>query len=110
MTPANITALQALVQADPALAQQLQSAASNEAAAKLLAQAASQNGLAVDALAIADYLKTLPTAQMTDAELEGVAGGYDPVPIPLPHGMLDDDRRNSSAGRDPNEGRSQGMK
>ena len=82
MTPANITALQALVQADPALAQQLQSATTNEAATQLLAKAASQKGLAVDAHAIADYLKTSPTARMTDAELEGVAGGYDPVPIP----------------------------
>ena len=82
MTPANITALQALVQADPALAQQLQSAATSEAAAQLLAQAASQKGLAVDLQAIADYLKTSPTARMTDAELEAVAGGYDPVPLP----------------------------
>ena len=75
MTPANITALQALVQANPALAQQLQSAATNEAAAQLLAQAASQKGLALDAHTIADYLKTSSTARMTDAELEAVAGG-----------------------------------
>ena len=80
MTPANITALQALVKADPALAQQLQSAATNEAATQLLAKAASQKGLAVDAYAIADYLKTSPTAQMTDAELEAVAGGLRPLP------------------------------
>ena len=76
MTPANITALQALVKADPALAQQLQSATTNEAATQLLAKAASQKGLAVDAHAIADFLKTAPTAQMTDAELGAVAGGY----------------------------------
>ena len=75
MTPANITALQSLVQADPALAQQLQSAATNEAATQLLAKAASQNGLAVDTNVIADYLKTPQTARMTDAELEAVAGG-----------------------------------
>ena len=75
MTPANITALQALVKADPALAQQLQSVANNEAAAELLAQAASQKGLAVDANAIADCLKTPRTAEMTDDELEAVAGG-----------------------------------
>ena len=75
MTPANITALQALVKADPALAQQLQSVANNEAAAELLAQAASQKGLAVDAHAIADYLKTSQTAEISDAELETVAGG-----------------------------------
>ena len=74
MTPANITALQALVKADPALAQQLQSA-TNEVAAQLLTQAASQKGLALDAHAIADYMKTAQTAQMTDAELEAVAGG-----------------------------------
>ena len=79
MTPANITALQALVQADPALAQQLQSAETNENAAQLLAQAASQKGLAVDLQAIADYLKISPTERMTDAELEAVAGGTDPV-------------------------------
>ena len=75
MTPANITALQALVQADPALAQQLQSAATNEAAAQLLAKAASQKGLAVDAGTIADYLKTTKTAEVSDAELEALAGG-----------------------------------
>ena len=82
MTSANTAVLQALVQADPALAQQLQSATTNEAATQLLAKAASQKGLAVDAQAIADYLKTSQGASMTDAELEGVAGGYDPVPIP----------------------------
>ena len=86
MTPANITALQALVQADPALAQQLQSATTNEAAAELLAKAASQKGLAVAAHAIADYLKISQAAEITDDELEGVAGGYDPVPIPKPDG------------------------
>ena len=75
MTPANITALQALVKADPALAQQLQSAATNEAATQLLAKAASQKGLAVDAHAIADYLKTAQTAELSDAELDAVAGG-----------------------------------
>ena len=75
MTPANITALQALVKADPALAQQLQNVTTNEAAAELLAKAAGQKGLAVDAHAIADYLKTPSTTPMTDAELEAMAGG-----------------------------------
>ena len=75
MTPANITALQALVQANPALAQQLQSAATSEAATQLLATAALQKGLAVDAHAIADYLKIPQTAEISDAELETVAGG-----------------------------------
>ena len=75
MTPANITALQSLVQADPALAQQLQSAATSEAATQLLAKAASQKGLALDAHAIADYLKTSQTTEISDAELEAVAGG-----------------------------------
>ena len=86
MTPANITALQALVHADPALAQQLQSATTNEAATQLLAKAASQKGLAVDLQAIADYLKTSPTGRMTDAELEAVAGGADSVPFQGPQG------------------------
>ena len=86
MTPANITALEALVKADPALAQQLQSAATNEAATQLLAKAASQKGLAVDAHAIADYLNTPQTAEMTDADLEAVAGGTDPVPFQGPQG------------------------
>ena len=75
MNPANITALQALVKADPALAQQLQSAATNEVATQLLAKAASQKDLAVDAHAVADYLKTAQTAELSDAELEAVAGG-----------------------------------
>ena len=54
MTPANITALQALVQADPALAQQLQSAATS--------------------------------SEISDAELEAVAGGTSPVPFQGPQG------------------------
>ena len=86
MTPANITALQALVQADPALTQQLQSAATPDTAAQLLTQAASQKGLAMDAHAIADYLKTTQTAEISDAELEAVAGGTDPVPFQGPQG------------------------
>ena len=90
MTPVNITALQALVQANPALAQQLQSAATNEAATQLLAKAASQKGLAVDAQAIADYLKSTQTERMTDAELEAVAGGAStssgPIHSVRPHG------------------------
>ena len=59
MTPANITALQSLVQADPALAQQLQSAGTNEAATNLLVQAVTQKGSAVNLQAIADYLKII---------------------------------------------------
>ena len=86
MTPAKISALQALVQADPALAQQLQSAATTDNAAQLLAKAVTQKGLAVDAHAIADYVKTTQTAQITDAELEAVAGGTDPVPFQGPQG------------------------
>ena len=86
MTPANITALQA----DPALAQQLQSAATNEATTQLLAKAASQKGLAVDAQAIADYLKTSQAAEISDAELEAVAGGAStssgPIHSVRPHG------------------------
>ena len=89
MTPANITALQGLVQADPALAQQLQSATS-EAATQLLAKAASQKGLAVDAHAIAGYLKTSLTTRIADAELEAVVGGAStssgPVHSMRPHG------------------------
>ena len=74
MTPANITALEALVKADPALALQLQNAATDNAT-QLLAKAASQKGLALDAHAIADYLKTAQTAELSDAELDAVAGG-----------------------------------
>ena len=83
MTSAYITALQALIQADPALAQQLQSA-TNEAAAQILATAASQKGLDLDAHAIADYLKTTQTPQITDAELEAVAGGAGKYKQPPP--------------------------
>ena len=86
MTSANTAVLQALVQADPALAQQLKSAATNEAATQLLAKAVSQKDLAVDAHAIADYLKTSRTERMTDAELEAVAGGTDPVLFQGPQG------------------------
>ena len=75
MTPENIASLQELMQADPALAEQLQSATTTEAAAQLLAQAASQQGIAVEAGAIADLLATAQVVQMSDSELDAVAGG-----------------------------------
>ena len=53
MTAENLTALQALIQADPALLEQLQSATSLDSAAQLLVQAASQKGIVVDTAAIA---------------------------------------------------------
>lgn len=75
MTPENITALQALVQADTALAQQLQSATTVDSAAQLLAKAASSKGLSVEAHDIAEHVKTGKDTQMSDTELEAVAGG-----------------------------------
>ncbi len=75
MTPENITTLQELIQADPALAEQLQSATTMENAAKLLAQAASQKGIAIDADAIADHIARVNDVQMPDSELEALAGG-----------------------------------
>ena len=85
MTPANITAWQGLLQADPALAQQLQSAATPDSADELLARTARQKGLALNARDIADYRKTAHTIEMSDAKLEAVAGGrtcgvLNPVP------------------------------
>ncbi len=75
MTPENITALQALIQADPALAEQLQSATTIDSAVQLLALAASQKGIAVDAGAIAEHLEAAKAVRMSDNELEAVAGG-----------------------------------
>ena len=75
MTPENIAALQSLIQADPALAEQMQSATTTDSAVQLLAQAASQKGIAVDAHAIAEHLESARTVQISDNELEAVAGG-----------------------------------
>lgn len=75
MTPEHIAALQSLIQADPALAQQLQSATSIDSAAQMLAQATNQKGIAIDASAIAEYMEAAKDVQMSDDELEAVAGG-----------------------------------
>lgn len=75
MTPENIAALQSLIQADPALAQQLQNTTTIEIAVQLLAQAASQQGIAVDAGALAALLANAQVSQMSDSELDAVAGG-----------------------------------
>lgn len=75
MTPQNIAALQALVQANPALAQQLQNATTTDSAVQLLAQSASQQGIAVDAADLAEHIHAVQARQMSDADLQIVAGG-----------------------------------
>lgn len=75
MTPKTITDLQALVQADPALAEQLRAAATTDDAVQLLVQAARQQGIEVDASAIAEHSESAKGTQMSDTELEAVAGG-----------------------------------
>ena len=75
MTQENLAALQDLIQADPALTRQLQSATSINSAAQLLAQAANQKGIGVDSGAIAEYIDVNKTIQVTDSELETLAGG-----------------------------------
>ena len=75
MTPENIAALQNLIQADPALATQLQNAETINVAAQLLAQAASQKGIQVDPAKIADHLEANKTVEVTDSDLETLAGG-----------------------------------
>ena len=75
MTPENITALQALVQADPTLAQQLHTAASTDQAVELLVQAAHKQGIAIEASDIAEHLKSAQASHMSDTDLEAVAGG-----------------------------------
>ena len=75
MTPANIAALQNLIQTDPALEAQMESATTLEAAAQLLTQAAQAKGISVDMAVISAYLKAAMDAPLTDAELETVAGG-----------------------------------
>lgn len=75
MTPENITSLQALVQADSTLAQQLQTATSTDQAVDLLAQAAHQQGIAIEASDIAEHLESAQASHMSDTDLEAVAGG-----------------------------------
>ena len=75
MPPEPTHNLQALMQADPALAAQLQSATTLEAATQLLAQAAHAEGMALDMAAIAEYLKAAMATPLTDGKLEMVAGG-----------------------------------
>ena len=75
MTPENVAALQNLIQADPALATQLQNAETIDVAAQLLAQAGSQKGIQVDPGKIAEYLETNKNVQVSDSDLETLAGG-----------------------------------
>ena len=75
MTPETITALQALVQADPVLLEQLQNATNLDSAAQLLAQAANQKGVVVDRADIATYMQAHRVAPLSDKDLEPLAGG-----------------------------------
>ena len=75
MTPETITALQALVQADPVLLEQLHNATNLDSAAQLLAQAANQKGVVVDRAAIATYMQAHRGAPLSDQDLEPLAGG-----------------------------------
>ena len=87
MTPENITLLQALIQADPALSEQLQNAASIDTASQLLAQAANQKDIVVDAADISKYSDAAKDATLADVELEAIAGGkwhgFKDVPTPV---------------------------
>ena len=75
MTPENIAAVQNLIQTDPALEAQLESATTLEAAAQLLTQAAHAKGISVDMAVISEYLKAAMDTPLTDAELETVGSG-----------------------------------
>ena len=90
MTPETITALQALIQADPALSEQLQNATSIETASQLLAQAANQKDIVVDAADIAKYSDAAKDATLADDALGAIAGGRW-------HGFIDVPSRNPSS-------------
>jgi len=81
MTPNTDTfaQLQNLVQTDPALQERLKTADSPEAAGHLIAQAAQEKGLSVDAGEIAARLRAvqerLTQGELSDEQLEAVAGG-----------------------------------
>ena len=75
MSPEKITTLQALIQADPVLSEQLQNATSIDTASQLLAQAANQKDIVVDAADIAKYLDAAKDATLADDELDVIAGG-----------------------------------
>ena len=91
MTPEAIAALQNLIQTDPALEAQLESATTLEAAAQLLTQAAHAKGISVDMAVISEYLKAAMDTPLADTELETVAGGVHwskrlkRLPLPVLH-------------------------
>jgi urease accessory protein UreF len=79
----HIQALRDLIQKSPALRDQLKQSNSTGDSAKALAEAARQNGLPVDDVALLEYLNNemqnvaqpFIKAEIADAQLEGVAGG-----------------------------------
>ena len=79
--PETIAQIQAMLEADPALLAQLQSAAGADSVAALLAAAAEAKGIAVSQTELAAHAQEAAAlhAQMSDAELEAVAAGYNPV-------------------------------
>ena len=77
LKPETTAQIQAMLEADPALMAQLQSAADADNAAALLATAAAAKGITVSPTELTAHTQQAAAkhAQMSDAELEAVAGG-----------------------------------
>ena len=78
LKPETIAQIQAMLTANPAVVTQLQSAADNASAVATLAAAAAGQGISVTAPDLIAHLQGAPSKQadMSDADLEEVAGGF----------------------------------
>lgn len=77
LKPEIMAQIQAMLKADLSMVTQLQAAADNESAVTLLAAAAAANGITVSAPELTAHMQeaTAKHAEMSDAELEELAGG-----------------------------------
>ena len=85
LTPDTIIQLQTLIQADPALIAQLQSCTDAASSAAVIAKAAAAKGIDVSAPSVVSHLEAATPKQgdMSDAELEQVAGGSRAIAISI---------------------------
>lgn len=94
MTPEIQASLQTLIQSNPLLRSQLKGAQSASDAAHAVAQAAKESGWTVDKNEIASLLVNAQTVDanaqvnLTDGQLEALAGGSCPVRAPVPRTQM----------------------
>ena len=83
LQPETIAQIQAMLEADPTLTAQLQSAAATDSASALLATAAEAKGIAVSAPELTAYMQESAAqhSEMSEGELAEVAAGRAPFNV-----------------------------